>query len=126
MPPRPRPNNRTDPPPRRLLPLWPLGVYRVAGDSMRPTYAPGDTLLGWRWFRPRAGQVVVAIGPHGRPVIKRVSRLVRAPDAPVGSQAANIPAVWLLGDNPAASTDSRHFGAIPRRQLVARIIARLG
>jgi nickel-type superoxide dismutase maturation protease len=91
--------------------LWPLGFYRVAGDSMRPTFAPGDTLVGWRWFRPRAGQVVVA--HHNQPLIKRVKSV--HPDH-----------VWLEGDNAAASTDSRTFGLVPRAQLEAVIIARLG
>jgi hypothetical protein len=92
---------------------------------MRPIYAPGDTLLGWRWFRPRPGQVVVALGPQGRPLIKRVARVM--PATPVTPTAPARPAaVWLLGDNPAASTDSRSFGAVGRRRLVARIIARLG
>jgi phage repressor protein C with HTH and peptisase S24 domain len=86
---------------------------------MLPTYQPGDTLLGWRWFRPRAGQVVVA-RQAGRPLIKRVARLEPLTSATPGG------AVWLLGDNPAASTDSRHFGAVDRRALEARIILRLG
>jgi nickel-type superoxide dismutase maturation protease len=92
--------------------LWPLGLYRVAGTSMQPTYQPGDTLLGWRWFRPRVGQVVVA-HHAGRPLIKRIAQ-------------HDGPAVWLLGDNPTASTDSRQFGAVARHQLEAHIILRLG
>jgi nickel-type superoxide dismutase maturation protease len=92
--------------------MWPLGLYRVAGESMLPTYRPGDTLLGWRWFRPHAGQVVVAVH-DGRPLIKRVAQV-------------DGPHIWLLGDNPDASTDSRHFGAISRPALRARVIARLG
>lgn len=88
--------------------LWPLGLYRVTGESMQPTYSPGDTLLGWRWFKPRPGQVVVAYH-EGRPLIKRVKR------------AANNH-VWLEGDNAAASTDSRQFGAVSIAQIEAVII----
>jgi phage repressor protein C with HTH and peptisase S24 domain len=92
--------------------LWPLGLYRVAGDSMRPTYAPGDTLLGWRWGRPRAGRVIVA--QHGKqPLIKRLVRLT-----PGGG-------LWLEGDNAAASTDSRSFGPLAPRTYRATIIGRL-
>jgi phage repressor protein C with HTH and peptisase S24 domain len=98
-------------------PRWPLVIYRVAGDSMLPTYRSGDTLLGWRWFRPRPGQVVVAMH-DGLPLIKRLARI--EPDSPSGPGA-----LWLLGDNPAASTDSRQFGALGRADLVARIVARL-
>ena len=30
---------------------------------------------------------------------------------------------WVLGDNPAASTDSRHFGAIPDELVLAVVTA---
>jgi hypothetical protein len=62
---------------------------------MRPALESGDLLLGWRRGRPQVGQVVVA--RHGRPLVKRVARL-------------DVSGVWLEGDNPAASTDSRSFG----------------
>jgi signal peptidase I len=106
MPPKP-PQNSV------LHRLWPLGFYRVAGHSMQPAYQPGDTLLGWRWFRRlRPGQVVVA-EPDGRPLIKRIARI--EPDG----------RLWLLGDNAGDSADSRHFGPVSRHQLRARIIVRL-
>lgn len=93
------------------MPIWPLGFYRVAGESMLPSYRPGDTLLGWRWFTPRQGQVVVAI-QAGRPLIKRIATIEAS-------------AVILAGDNPAASTDSRQFGPVHKNQLEAKIIAKI-
>lgn len=88
--------------------VWPLGLYRVRGESMRPLLAPGQLVLGTRWFRPQVGQIVVArLG--GRLVIKRISRLE------AGS-------VWLEGDNAVLSTDSRHFGAVAQSALQARVI----
>ena len=93
------------------MPGWPIGLYRVAGQSMLPTYRPGDTLVGWRWFTPRPGQVVVA-EQAGRPIIKRV-------EAVSGRQ------ITLRGDNPNHSTDSRDFGPIPNNRLIALIIAKL-
>jgi nickel-type superoxide dismutase maturation protease len=92
--------------------IWPLHIYRVSGESMRPTYAPGDTLLGWRWFKPRPGHVVVAYH-EGRSLIKRVVSL-------------DVGGVWIEGDNPPQSTDSRHFGPLGPEQIQARIIVRLG
>jgi type IV secretory pathway protease TraF len=77
---------------------------------MQPTCVPGDTLVGLRWFRPREGQVVVI--RRDRPLIKRIDRLYDTQ-------------VRLLGDNPTHSTDSRHFGPVPRSQLEAVIIAKL-
>jgi nickel-type superoxide dismutase maturation protease len=90
---------------------WPLGLYRVVGDSMRPTYKPGDTLLGLRWFTPKPGQIVVA--QTGIPLIKRIIRFD-------GNQ------IWIEGDNRSASTDSRHFGPIAPDKLEAKIIFKLG
>jgi phage repressor protein C with HTH and peptisase S24 domain len=77
---------------------------------MQPTYAPGDVLVGLRWFRARPGQVVVA--RHERPLIKRV-------------KSVSGRSIWLEGDNAAASTDSRQFGPVARRQLEAKIIGKL-
>ncbi len=90
---------------------WPLGLYRVVGDSMRPTYRPGDVLLGARWARPRVGQVVVAL-VGDRPLIKRVAAIDHA-------------LIQLAGDNMNESVDSRHFGAIDRSSIRAVIVGRL-
>jgi nickel-type superoxide dismutase maturation protease len=90
---------------------WPIGLYRVAGESMAPTYKPGDTLIGLRWFRPKPGLVVVAMH-NGKPLIKRL----------VSLQDDHI---VIQGDNSPHSTDSRHFGPIPISQLKAKIIAKL-
>jgi hypothetical protein len=107
-------------PPRRLL-VWPFGFYRVAGDSMRPTLDPGDLLVGRRWLGlkpPRLGRVVVA-RIDGRPLVKRVA-------AASVCAAASERGLTLLGDNPAASTDSRHFGPAPLADAEAIILFRLG
>ena len=92
---------------KRLKKLWPIGIYRVSGESMRPGYEPGDILLGWRWFRPRVHQVVVAHAD--RAVIKRITHVTRTH-------------VWIVGDNRVLSTDARE---IDRDQLEALIIYKL-
>ena len=58
----------------------------------------------------REGQVVVI--RRDRPLIKRIDHFADGQ-------------VHLLGDNPARSTDSRHFGPVPRAHLEAVIIAKL-
>jgi signal peptidase I len=78
---------------------------------MEPTLHAGELVVGWRWFKPRAGDIVVARLPE-RLVIKRVIRI-----APEGA--------WLEGDNAAASTDSRQFGYAAVRQLEAKVIHKL-
>lgn len=94
--------------------MWPLALYRVAGHSMLPTYRPGDTLLGWRWLRPRRLKpaTVVVAEQAGRPVIKRLT----------GHTAAGLS---LAGDNPSDSLDSRQLGTVPPASIKAVIIWRL-
>ena len=87
-----------------------LARVEVEGDSMQPTLAPGDRLL-LRRRRPSShlapGTVVALIDPRpgeSRLLLKRVA-------------AVEGSSVTLLGDNPAASTDSRSFGAVEARQI---------
>src|ERR1051326_9433177 len=74
---------------------------RVEGPSMLPTLRPGD-LLAVRPVRPHEphiGQLVVV--RHGDiEIVKRVS-------ATVDGHALGADEIWLSGDNPDASTDSR-------------------
>jgi len=61
--------------------------------------------------RLRVGDVVVARRPD-RPDLEIVKR-VQAID-PAG-------AIFLVGDNPSSSTDSRQFGAVMRHHILARV-----
>ena len=75
---------------------------------MRPALEPGEVVVVVpAWLRrPRPGDVVVVTDPREptRTVIKRV-----AATGPGGLR--------VLGDNPAASTDSRTFGRLSGEQL---------
>ncbi len=77
---------------------------------MIPTLAPGERLLVRTGGRPRPGDLVVVRRPE-RLVIKRLVR-----DDEDGC--------WVEGDNPAASDDSRTFGAVPRDAIVGRVVLR--
>lgn len=96
-----------------------LDVIEVRGRSMVPAIMPGDRLLVERLtFRvrlPRQGDLVVTADPRspGRELLKRVAVVQ-------GDQ------VTLLGDNPAASTDSLDFGDVPRGRIAWRVAARIG
>jgi len=84
----------------------------VEGDSMRPTLEPGDRLLLVPCRRPSVGDLVAVPDPRsGRLLVKRV-------------RAVDGLSVEVVGDNPAASTDSRAFGPVPRRVLRGRVVRR--
>lgn len=107
---------------RELL-LWLLrrrSRLRVTGDSMRPTLAPGDVVLidprAYRQGRvPAWDDIVVAGHPHqpDLPIIKRVGIVEEDGQC------------LLLSDNPAAGTDSRHFGTVPARDLRGRVTSKI-
>jgi len=104
-------------------PALALGVFTrvtVAGDSMLPTLVPGDRLLVLRLIhRPglRPGRIVTVRDPRaeadGRVLIKRIAALDAA-------------GATLVGDNPAASTDSRTFGPVPVRSITGTVLYRYG
>lgn len=81
---------------------------RVVGDSMLPGLSADRLVLAVRTRRPRAGQVVIA-RHDGLEKIKRVQKVADGQ-------------VFLLGDNPDASKDSRHFGWLPARAVFARVV----
>lgn len=93
---------------------FPLGVVAVAGPSMLPTLRPGDWLAVRRGATARPGDIVVVRRPD-RPGLLVVKRLDHwRPDG----------AAWVVGDNPAASDDSRAFGPVPRELVRARVLFR--
>jgi len=88
---------------------------RVAGDSMRPTYGDGEVVHvdtgAYRVLPPRPGDVVLARHPFrsGVHLVKRVESVTADGR------------VVLIGDDPAASTDSRSFGALKREAILGRV-----
>lgn len=84
---------------------------------MAPTFRPGDRLLVSRLAyvarAPRPGDVVVVRDPRGpsRLLLKRVA------------ERHNCRYV-VLGDNLAASTDSRHFGPVERDAIIGKVVLR--
>jgi phage repressor protein C with HTH and peptisase S24 domain len=84
---------------------WPVRLFRVVDDSMRPTLAPGDGLLAVRGGRVRRGQLRVFRDPRlsSRWMVKRVADVY-------GSGRGAV--FEARSDNPRApgAADSHEFG----------------
>jgi nickel-type superoxide dismutase maturation protease len=95
---------------------WPLYRALVTGPSMAPALRHGDVLLVRRrrpGRLPRAGSVVVVTLPDRPLAVKRLTRL----------EADGR--VWVEGDNPSGSTDSRQLGALPAQAVSGWVVGRL-
>ena len=92
-------------------------IRRVVGNSMLPTLRPGQVIIGLggdhflsRWYSPllRPGRIVI-VRHNGLEKIKRITELKKDQ-------------IYVLGDNPSASTDSRHFGWLFIEDVLAVIL----
>lgn len=84
-----------------------LLIRRVVGDSMLPAL-PAERLIIAVRLHYKPGDVVV-VRHDGREKIKRVHSMQDGQ-------------VFLLGDNPPESTDSRHFGWLPKEVIVGKVV----
>ena len=86
-----------------------LLIRRVVGQSMSPNLRHGQLVVGLRWqLKPARGRVII-LEHDGREKIKRVA-------------SNETTRLYVLGDNPDASTDSRTFGWVPASALRAVVI----
>lgn len=74
---------------------------------MSPALHPGHVVIFLR-RPPRTGDVVIAV-VNGREIVKRVARITQN-------------GLQLLGDNSAASTDSRQFGLVPHAAVKGKLV----
>jgi nickel-type superoxide dismutase maturation protease len=87
---------------------WPFIIRRVQGHSMMPVLPPGTTVWGWRWYHElKIGDVIIFLH-DGKEKIKRINDL-------------DNNTVFVLGDHPETSTDSRQFGWVSRENIVATV-----
>jgi phage repressor protein C with HTH and peptisase S24 domain len=84
-------------------------LRRVTGNSMFPALEDGRIIIAARHpRRVRVGDTVI-IRHEGREKMKRI-------------RAIHGDRVYVVGDNPAYSTDSRDFGWLDRSAVIGRTI----
>ena len=86
----------------------PLVVRRVNGDSMAPTLTDGQLVIGKQTRTLETGDIVI-VSHDGLEKIKRIEK-----------HQGDL--IYLLGDNSAKSTDSRSFGWLPAKVIIAKVI----
>ncbi|MFF1609749.1 S26 family signal peptidase [Amycolatopsis sp. NPDC058278] len=118
---------------RRLI------MTTVDGPSMAPALLSGDRVLVRRTRRPRRGQVALMRFPQlpsGAPtgdqlLLKRVVAVAgdrlppgwAEPDVHgLGGEVVPGGCAVVLGDNRPSSWDSRHYGFVPREQIVGVVV----
>ena len=80
----------------------------VQGKSMEPTLHEGDIIIATKKFSLKKGSLIIAkIGD--REVVKRIADVKDSK-------------VYIIGDNPNYSTDSRSYGWLSKEQIIAKIL----
>ena len=90
-----------------------LGLYKVTGDSMLPSYCSGDYVLTLRFnaFTFKVGDVLVVRHTRYGNIIKRIERVEED-----GSTFS------IAGDNTLSSTDSDVLGLVSIKQVLGKVI----
>ncbi|KAF4321558.1 hypothetical protein BBO99_00004592 [Phytophthora kernoviae] len=125
-----------------LIVSWAGMIKQYLGDvsygmgvSMTPTIPDGSFIfverLSSRWRDWKRGDLVQLHSPtrcHGETITKRILALEgdvvelqpRFDKERQGKITVPKGHVWVEGDNPTCSVDSRHFGAVPAALLIGR------
>ena len=117
-----------------LVSEYALEVTMTVGPSMKPTMnESGDVLLvdktcnaPWPFTgRISTGDIVVARSPINAKTL--ICKRVKAMEGERNRQGRLMTAgqVWLEGDNPLNSTDSRDYGPVPEALIEGRVFFRL-
>lgn len=104
--------------------------FKIPSDSMMPTLLRGDFLFAdKRYNRPgteavQRGDIAIFVYPNDR-TRYYVKRIVGLPGERIeaGGQTLTVPPgqVFVLGDNPNSSKDSRQFGTVPLPDVIGRV-----
>lgn len=77
---------------------------------MVPVLPPGTRVIGWAWTTSFHGGDVVIFEHEGKEMMRRIKEVLGD-----GS-------LYLVGEHPETSQDSRHFGAIDPSHILAKVI----
>jgi signal peptidase I len=135
-----------------LVGVFLVQPFRVEGQSMEPLLAPGERILvsklAYRTDEVRRHDVVVLRAPDGRTLVKRVIGLpgelvevvagrvlvdgrdvvepyvaaARRSDESLPAHRLGADEYFVLGDNRAASLDSRAFGPVVRERIRGKAV----
>jgi signal peptidase I len=105
-----------------------MEAFKIPTRSMEPAVLQGDRLLAdktaYRRLAPKRGDIVIFVYPDDRSkiFIKRVQALPGDMAASADGTPQTVPHgfISVIGDNSGNSLDSRHFGFIPLRDVVAK------
>ncbi len=86
----------------------PIMIRRVRGASMEPSLTHGQLIVAIRRSRPKPNQIVIVLH-DGKEKVKRISEVDGAH-------------VFLLGDNPDQSKDSRQFGLVLSNSILGTVL----
>ncbi len=107
---------------RSMEPFVSRGSLVLVSKCAYGLRAPGRGGTYWlRWGSPAAGDTVLAYPPStGTRVVKRVAS--EAPPNFKYSEGARGRPIYLLGDNPPASRDSREYGPVGMDDIAGKVI----
>lgn len=89
--------------------ITPFMIRRVQGHSMVPVLPPGTLVIAVRWFRMLRPDRVIIFERQNREIVKRIDHLTSN-------------GLYVLGDHPETSTDSREYGPIPSSSVLGVVV----
>lgn len=104
-------------------------AYTIPTNSMEPSVLQGDYVLAdktaYNRISPQRGDIVIFVYPDDRSknYIKRIDGLPGDTVTFIDGTQRKVPHgyAYMVGDNRENSYDSRHFGFVPLRDVIAKV-----